>query len=120
MMPAPITAATKLARATAGLRQRLMALPRKLAGDRSGVAMVEFAFTAPIVLAMGMLGTETAYYVITHMQVSQVAMQVADNASRVGEQDVLTARKVYESDINVRSSGPKSWARNSASSIVAG
>jgi hypothetical protein len=34
------------------------------------------------------------------MQISQVAMQVADNASRVGEQDVLTARKVYESDIN--------------------
>jgi hypothetical protein len=100
MMPAPITAATKLAQAAAGLRQRLTTLPRKLAGDRSGVAMVEFAFTAPIVLAMGMMGTETAYYVITHMQVSQVAMQVADNASRVGEQDVLTARKVYESDIN--------------------
>ena len=34
------------------------------------------------------------------MQVSQVAMQVADNVSRVGETDVLTARKVYESDVN--------------------
>lgn len=73
---------------------------RRLAGDRSGVAMVEFAFTAPLVLGMGMLGTETAYLVITHMKVSQVAMQVADNASRIGEQDVLTARKVFERDIN--------------------
>ena len=34
------------------------------------------------------------------MQISQIAMQVADNASRVGEADVLVARKVYEDDIN--------------------
>lgn len=74
-------------------------LARKLAGDTSGLAMVEFAFAAPLLLGMGMLGTDTAYLVITHMQVSQIAMQVADNASRVGEQDVLTARKVFERDI---------------------
>ncbi len=93
MIAAPLAKIRTLAGRAATLRQRLK-------GDTSGVAFVEFAFTAPIVLAMGMLGTETAYFVITHMQVSQVAMQVADNASRVGEQDVLTARKVYESDIN--------------------
>lgn len=93
MIAAPLAKVRALAGRAAALRQRLKA-------DTSGVAFVEFAFTAPIVLAMGMLGTETAYFVITHMQVSQVAMQVADNASRVGEQDVLTARKVYESDIN--------------------
>lgn len=73
---------------------------RRLARDRSGVAMVEFAFTAPLLLGMGLLGTETAYLVITHMKVSQVAMQVADNTSRVGEQDVLTSRKVFERDVN--------------------
>ena len=76
--------------------RRLRALPHA----KSGVAMVEFAFTAPIVLTLGLLGSETAYYAITHMQVSQVAMQVADNASRVGEQDVLVARRVFEDDIN--------------------
>ncbi|MDJ0644093.1 MAG: hypothetical protein QNJ15_14870 [Erythrobacter sp.] len=76
--------------------RRLRALPQA----KSGVAMVEFAFTAPIVLALGMLGSETAYYATTHMQVSQIAMQVADNASRVGEQDVLVARRVFEDDIN--------------------
>ncbi|RNJ63052.1 MAG: hypothetical protein EDM03_01000 [Porphyrobacter sp. IPPAS B-1204] len=74
-------------------------LARRLAGDTSGLALVEFAFAAPLLLGMGMLGTDTAYLVITHMQVSQVAMQVADNASRMGEQDVLTARKVFERDI---------------------
>lgn len=76
--------------------RRLKALPRA----KSGVAMVEFAFTAPIVLALGMMGTETAYYAISHMQLSQVTMQVADNASRVGEQDVLVERRVFEDDIN--------------------
>lgn len=75
------------------------AFGRHLAGDRSGLAMVEFAFAAPLVLGMGMLGTDTALLVITHLQVSQIAMQVADNASRVGEQEVLTARRVFERDI---------------------
>ena len=72
---------------------------RRLKQNVSGVAMVEFAFAAPLVLGMGMLGTDTAFLVITHLQVSQVAMQVADNASRVGSDDVLASRRVYESDI---------------------
>ena len=78
------------------LRSRVRNFARRLSGDTSGLALVEFAFAAPIVLGLGMLGTDTAFLVITHMQVSQIAMQVADNASRVGEQDVLTARKVFE------------------------
>lgn len=73
---------------------------RNLGRDTSAVAMVEFAFSAPIVLGMGLLGTETAYFTISHMQISQVAMQVADNASRVGEADVLVARRVFEDDVN--------------------
>lgn len=100
MMPEPSSLQRKLAGPVSAIGNRIGDFRRKLTQDRSGVAFVEFAFTAPIVLAMGMLGTETAYFVITHMQVSQVAMQVADNASRVGEQDVLTARRVFESDIN--------------------
>ena len=87
-------------------------LARQLGRNASGVAMVEFAFAAPLVLSMGMLGTDTAYLVITHMQVSQIAMQVADNASRVGEQDVLTARKVYESDINETFVGAEKLGEN--------
>jgi hypothetical protein len=90
----------KLAGRATALPRRLLWLAQQAKRDTSAVAFVEFAFTAPIVLAMGMLGTETANFVITHMQISQLAMQVADNVSRVGEQDVLTARKVYESDIN--------------------
>ena len=73
---------------------------RDLGRDTSAVAMVEFAFGAPLILAAGLMGVETAYFAMTHMQVSQIAMQVADNASRVGENDVLVSRKVYENDIN--------------------
>lgn len=80
--------------------QSALGVTRKLSGNTSAVVTVELAFTAPILLAMGLMGTETAYFAISHMQVSQIAMQVADNASRVGEQDVLVSRKVYEDDIN--------------------
>lgn len=85
------------------MRQTFRQTMRKSLGglkhDVSGLAMVEFAFAAPLVLGMGMLGTDTASLVIAHLQVSQIAMQVADNASRVGEEDTLAARRVYERDI---------------------
>ncbi len=71
-----------------------------LRDESSGIAMTEFAFTAPIILSLGMLGVETANYSITHMRVSQIAMQVADTASRVGEQTTLVERKLYEEDLN--------------------
>lgn len=73
---------------------------RRLYASRSGVAMVEFAFAAPLVLGMGMLGTDTAALVITHMQVSQIATQVADNASRVGIANASAIYEVTEGDIN--------------------
>lgn len=94
------------------LRSRVRRLVRRLAGDTSGLALIEFAFAAPLVLGMGMLGTDTAYLVITHMQVSQIAMQVADNASRVGEQDVLTARKVFERDVTETLTGAEKLGAN--------
>lgn len=78
------------------LRDRIIALLR----DDEGLALTEFAFILPIFLSLGLLGAETANYAVTHMRISQVAMQVADNASRVGEHDVLVERKIYEDDIN--------------------
>ncbi|WP_285709827.1 TadE/TadG family type IV pilus assembly protein [Erythrobacter oryzae] len=84
---------------TRPLRHTIRQTMRSLKQDCSGLAMVEFAFAAPLVLGMGMLGTDTASLVIAHLQVSQIAMQVADNASRVGEEDTLAARRVYERDV---------------------
>lgn len=73
---------------------------RRLLRSRSGVAMTEFALGAPLVLMAGLWGTETANYALTSMKLGQVAVQVADNASRVGDLSTLQNRKVYESDIN--------------------
>lgn len=72
---------------------------RRLVRDRSGLALTEFAFTLPIILSLGMLGTELANYTVTHMRISQVAVQLADNASRAGSDEVLQARQVTEGDI---------------------
>jgi len=81
------------------LRRLVRRVTRRLGGDTSGLAFVEFAFAAPLVLGMGMMGTDTALLVITHMQVSQVAMQAADNASRVGTSNGLATRQVTERDV---------------------
>ncbi len=56
---------------------------KKLHEDKSGLALIEFAFVAPFMLTVGLTGMETANLAVGHLQVSQVAMLVADNASRV-------------------------------------
>lgn len=89
-----------LSKALAPRLAALTRLRRRLARNTSGIAMVEFAFTAPILLSMGLIGAETAYFAITHMRISQAAMQVADNAARIGEMEMLVARRVFERDVN--------------------
>lgn len=64
--------AIRLARRAAALRE-----------SRSGVAMTEFALVLPILMAFGMYGLEIAYMASIEMQVSQLAVSVADNASRM-------------------------------------
>jgi len=67
--------------------------------DKRGVALIEFAFTLPILMGVGMYGAETGNMAIVNMRVSQAALMVADNASRVGEDTVLNQKRIYESDI---------------------
>lgn len=73
---------------------------RRMLRDSSAVAMTEFALATPLVLTLGLWGLETANLAITHMRVSQAAMHLADNASRIGETSSLSRRKIYEDDIN--------------------
>lgn len=73
---------------------------RRLLRDRSGVAMTEFALGAPFLLMAGLWGAESANYALVNMKMSQLAIHLADNASRVGDTSTLQNRKVYESDIN--------------------
>lgn len=71
-----------------------------LARATSGVAAVEFAMSLPLLLTAGLYGVETANLAVTDMRVSQIAMQIADDASRIGDQSALQNKKIYESDIN--------------------
>lgn len=73
---------------------------RTILRDVSAVAMTEFALATPLVLTIGLWGLETANLAMTHMRVSQTAMHLADNASRIGETSSLSQRKIYEEDIN--------------------
>lgn len=80
--------------------RRIQGHLRRFAAARSGVAAVEFALSLPLLLTAGLYGVETANLAVTHMRVSQIAMQIADDASRIGDQSALQNKKIYESDID--------------------
>lgn len=79
---------------------RLARTLNRLRRDLSGVAAVEMALATPLVLTLGLWGAELGNLAITHMRVSQLAMQLADNGSRIGDVSMLENLKIYESDIN--------------------
>lgn len=80
-------------------RARSWSLPAILS-DRSGLAMIEFAMVTPVVLVMGLAGTEMANLAVTNLRISQATMHIADNASRIGDRDALAAQRIFEGDIN--------------------
>lgn len=79
---------------------RRRAFLRRLGLSERGVAAVEFALILPILLTALLYGGEMAWYMMVQLRVSQVTLQVADNASRIGDTSTLTNRKIYEGDIN--------------------
>ncbi len=79
---------------------RLRLFMMHLLRAREGAAITEFALAVPVLLMTGLWGIETAHQAVVQMRVSQVALLVADNASRVGENSLLGEVKLYESDIN--------------------
>ena len=72
----------------------LRPLLRRIARSRSGLAMTEFALAAPLLLTAGLYGTEVAWLALTHLKISQTAMHIADNASRIGDTSTLQDRKI--------------------------
>ena len=67
-----------------------------LARDKSGLALMEFGLALPILLLVCLTGLEETNWIMTKMQVSQVALQIADNASRMG--DAVQGIKVVSED----------------------
>jgi hypothetical protein len=59
----------------------------RLRRDERGISVVEFAISLPLFSALAMYGLEISYMATVNMQVSQMALSVADNASRLGQTD---------------------------------
>lgn len=62
--------------------------------------MVEFAFSLPLVLLVGLVGIDTANFAIANLRVSQIAMTTADNAARV--RDTIDEHDINELFIGAR------------------
>mgnify|MGYP003582232179 CR=1 FL=1 len=84
----------------------------RLHADQTGLALVEFAYSLPFLLLLSMSGLEVAHLAIAHMKISQIAMLVADNASRVrGSIDevdineIFTGAELSSSGLNFKSNG---------------
>ena len=72
----------------------------RLRRDRSGLALLEFAFSLPLVLGIGSYGAEIANLALVNLRISQIALNLADNASRVGVTSTLTTQQLREVDVN--------------------
>lgn len=73
---------------------------RQLGPDTSGLALIEFAYTLPILLMLSLGGAELTNFITVKMRLSQIALQIADNAARMGTGTATQAKMVSETDIN--------------------
>lgn len=55
--------------------------------DTAAVSVTEFAIVLPVFMTLGMYGAEIAWVNAAAMEVSQIAVALADNASRLGQTD---------------------------------
>ena len=86
---------SRMIRLANGLR-----LLRRLRRDADGVALIEMAFVAPFLMVLALGGIELISYSTAHMRVSQVAISLADNASRAKQEIVSGVPRMREVDVN--------------------
>lgn len=86
--------------------------------DQSAVAIIEFALVLPVLIALGLTGAEYANFITTKMRISQIALMVADNGSRMGSdddgstavsesdiQDTFTGAQIQSSALDIKTNG---------------
>jgi hypothetical protein len=78
----------------------LVRLGARLQRETRAISTMEFALGAPLILAMGGYGIEVSNLAITNMRISQYALQIADNASRIGVNSGLSTYQLREGDLN--------------------
>lgn len=84
----------------------------QLIRNESGNIIIEFAFMMPIFMILSVGGLEVANFAVTRMRVEQIALNVADSASRIGEGSLLNALKIYEHNINDVFAGANAQSSN--------
>lgn len=62
-------------------------LLRQILRDTAAVSVTEFAIVLPVFMTLGMYGAEIAWMNSASMEASQIAIALADNASRLGQTD---------------------------------
>jgi len=80
--------------------RRLACICAEIQKNLSGIAMIEFALIVPFFLAIGLWGIELANYQLKIMKIEQIAANLADNGSRIGDYSTLQNRRIFESDID--------------------
>jgi hypothetical protein len=73
---------------------------RRLFRDAGAAATIEFALLVPILMYLGGAGIEYSYYGLAQLKISQIALELADNASRVGLSSTLSSVQLRETDVN--------------------
>jgi hypothetical protein len=67
--------------------------------DRAGVSVIEFAIVLPLLLFVTLTLIELVNFVLVRQQISQLALLVADNASRIGTQNTIQSQ-IDEKQVN--------------------
>lgn len=81
-------------------KARFMRQLARLRADTSGLALIEFAYSLPVLMGLGAVGLEVSNMALARMKISQVAVNLADNMSQIGVQNALSQTQVNETDVN--------------------
>jgi Flp pilus assembly protein TadG len=80
-----------------GRFRRLLARARR---DTAATSAVELGLALPFLMGLAMTGAEVVSLAITHVKLNQLAITVADNASRAKQAQVNGAPRFREADAN--------------------
>lgn len=78
----------------------MLRLLKRLVSERTALAATELAVTMPLFLILIAGGVELTHFATTHMRVSQIAVSLADNASRAKQDVVSGVPRMREIDVN--------------------
>ncbi len=84
----------------------------RLRSDTSGLAMIEFAYSLPLLIGVTFYGLEMTNLAMANHQVSQATSALADNMSRVGLLSALSTTQIRESDVNDSFAGVQRQTEN--------